>query len=183
MGNIAPIASQAVNAFQTANKIISVIRPVANVIGRGIDFFDDDSTRSELTAKQLQDSQRIQEQQAAQKVSLEKQEILVKAQDAEKKRREALKRAVSRQRARFGSSGVTSNGGSSEAVLLGLFEESDTEKQQRERLDSLKTSALDQGLSQQRRVNTLQRQQLQQSQKLKRQVSPLEAAKSFFDIF
>lgn len=75
------------------------------------------------------------------------------------------------------------NGGSSEAVLLGLFDESEFDKTECERLDSLKVAAIDQGLNQQKRVNTLQRAQLQQTQKLKSQINPFDAAKEFLEIF
>ena len=42
MGSIAPIASQAMTALSVANKVISTVKPVASVLGKGFDFFDDD---------------------------------------------------------------------------------------------------------------------------------------------
>jgi len=183
MGTIAPIASQAITALSVANKVISTIKPVANVLGKGFDFFDDNDSASDLALSQLQQQQKLQQQQEAQNSALEKQGILVKAQEAENQRRSALKRAVARQRARFGSSGVNSNGGSSEAVLLGLFEESDQDKMARENLDNLRLNAIDQESTQRKRVNTLQREQLNQKNKLKETVSPLESIKGFLDIF
>jgi len=183
MGSLVPVASTAVQAFQTANNVISTIAPIANVVSRGVDFFDSDTGRADLNLAQLEQRNRIEQQQAAQKAALDKQELQAKAEIAEKTRRDALKRAVSRQRARFGSSGVSANGGSSEAVLLGLFEESDTDRSERERLDTLRVNAIDQNLSQSKRVNTLQREQLKQTQNLKNQIDPLDAVKGFFDIF
>lgn len=181
MGSIAPVAAQALSAFQVANQVISTVRPLANAFGRGLDFFDDSD--DDLALSQLEKQHRQEQQQAAQRAALEKQEILAKAEDAESKRRDALKRAVSRQRAQFGASGVSSQGGSSEAVLLGLFDESEQDRAQREQLDNLRFSAIDQNLQQQRRVNTLQREQLKQRQKLSSASSPIGAVKGFFDIF
>lgn len=183
MGSIAPVASQALTAFQVANKVISTVKPVASVFGKGLDFFGDDNASSDLALSQLQKQQKLQQKQAAQNAALEKQEILTKAQAAESKRRDALKRAVSRQRAQYGSQGVSVNGGSSEAVLLGLFDESEKERSERERLDNLRNVAIDQNLIQQRRVNTLQREQLKEKNKLRSTLSPLETVKGFFDIF
>lgn len=183
MGSIAPVASQALTAFQVANKVISTIKPVASVLGKGFDFFDNSDPKGDLNLSQLQRQQELEQRQAAQDAALQKQEILEKAREAEAKRRSALKRAVSRQRAKFGSSGVSDNGGSSEAVLLGLFEESDKDKTSRERLDNLRVSAINQNLLQAKRVNTLEREQLKQRNKLKNTLSPIDAVKGFFDIF
>lgn len=183
MGSIAPVASQALNAFQVANKVISTIKPVASVLGKGFDFFDEDDSASELALSQLQEKQRLQEKQAAQQAALDRQEILTKAQEAENQRKKALKRAVARQRARYGTQGLSGQGGSTEAVLLGLFEESEQDRSARERLDNIRYQAIDQNLNQQRRVNTLQREQLKEKNKLRNTLSPLETAKGFFDIF
>ena len=183
MGSIAPIASQALTAFQVANKVISTIKPVASVLGKGFDFFDSSDPKGDLALSQLQRQQELQQRQAAADAALNKQEIFAKAQEAERKRRSALKRAVSRRRAKFGSNGVSTSDGSSEAVLLGLFEESDKDKSARQRLDNLRTSAINQNLLQAKRVNTLEREQLKQRNKLKNTLSPIDAVKGFFDIF
>ncbi len=63
------------------------------------------------------------------------------ARFAESERLQTLRRAVARQRARFGAQGVGNDGGSSEAVLLGLFEESEQEKLKREQLDNLRNQS------------------------------------------
>lgn len=116
--------------------------------------------QQDLALQQLQDRQALQENQLAYNNGLEKEQIALNAQKAEEERRAALRRAVSRQRAVFGSQGIGSNGGSSEAVLLGLFEESEQEKSRREALDS--------NLSNTRSLNLLQATQLAERQKLSR---------------
>lgn len=116
----------------------------------------------ELALKQLQAQQTLQEQQLAAQTALEKEKIETEAQQAEDERKSALRRAVARQKANFGAQGVGSGGGSSQAVLLGMFEESDEERQKREALDALRTGALDQDLAQTKSLNVLQRTQLEE---------------------
>jgi hypothetical protein len=78
-----------------------------------------------------------------------------------------LKRAVARQRAAYGASGIEANSsGSAQAVLLGLFDESEEEKNQREKLDTLRLNAIDQDVDQRSRLNVLQRTQLAEKQRL-----------------
>ncbi len=62
-----------------------------------------------------------------------------------------------------------SGSGSAQAVLLGLFDESEDERTKREELDSLRLTALDQNIGQSRALNVLQRTQLAERQRLMRQ--------------
>ncbi len=123
---------------------------------------------NEQALKQLQEQQRLQEQQAAQNAALDRQKIAVDARQDEEERKAALRRAVSRQRANFGSQGISSAGGSSQAVLLGLFEETEDEKRRREELDQIRLTGIDQSLNQQSALNVLQRTQLQERNNLAR---------------
>lgn len=116
--------------------------------------------------KQLQQRQSLQEQQRAADAALEREQIAFDTREAESKRKDALRRAVSRQRANFGAQGIGSGAGSSQAVLLGLFEESEDERRRRAELDGLRTAALDQDLAQNRSLNVLQRTQLAERNKL-----------------
>ncbi len=122
----------------------------------------------DLALQQLQDRQQLQEQQLAQNNSLERQRIALQAKQDEETRRLSLRRAVARQRASFGSSGVGNQGGSNEAVLLGLFDETQDELRRREELDQLRNSALDLEFSQRRGLNLLQATQLAERQNLNR---------------
>ena len=125
-----------------------------------------DRKADDLALRQLEQQQKLQEAQALQDAANDKAQISIAAQQAENERRLALKRAVARQKAAFGGQGIASGDGSSEAVLLGLFEESEDEKQSRERLDKLRLQAIDQGLSQSVSANTLRRTQQEQKNKL-----------------
>ena len=76
-----------------------------------------------------------------------------------------MRRVIARQRAQFGASGISASGGSSEAVLLGLYNESEEEAAQREEIDNLKKAALDEDLAQTKSLNLLQRNQLEERQR------------------
>ncbi len=122
-----------------------------------------------LALDQLKRQQTLQQRQLEEKAALERQQIALNAKLTEEQRQTALRRAVARQRANFGAQGVGSATGSSQAVLLGLFDESDDERQRREELDALRVTALDQNVSQNRALNILQRTQLSERQKIQRQ--------------
>lgn len=130
---------------------------------------------------ELQERQALSQQQAAEQTALEKQQLAASAQAYEDQRRAALKRAVARQRAAFGGSGIAQGSGSSQAVLLGLYNETEEELAQRERMDNLRSSALDQNLSQQKSLNVLQYEQLKQRQKLDNAVSTYNRVNNFVD--
>jgi len=123
-------------------------------------------SQQDLALAQLKAQQNQSLAQSESDAALERAKIAQDASMAQSERKQALKRAVARQRAQFGSSGAGGTGGSSEAVLLGLFEESEEEKAQRDRLDNLRFKAIDQSLSDQRATNTLRRTQLQERQNL-----------------
>ena len=116
--------------------------------------------------EQLQERQALQQQQQAQDAALQKQQIALSAAQNEDERKAALKRAVARQRASFGSQGVGSGAGSSQAVLLGMFEETEDELSRREELDNLRLNTVDLNVSQSNALNVLQRTQLQERNNL-----------------
>jgi len=184
MGGISSIAGQSLSAFRMINDFLRAVRPSANLIGDVLSLGDDrEEDLRALEARQLRQQNKLAQKQAAQRAQLEKEELQAKAEEAERQRRQALKRAVARQRANFGSQGVGSAGGSSQAVLLGLFEESEEEAQAREKLDQLRSKALDQGLSHSRRVNTLSQTQLREKNRIKNGNDMLNSASDVFGIF
>lgn len=116
----------------------------------------------QLEAKQSEAMQNLQDQTA-----LDRSKLLADAQQTETDRQAALRRAVARQRAQFASQGLDSTGGGSgDAVLLGLFSQSEEEKAQQQKLDDIRNQALDQNVASQNSLNILQREQLLQKQKL-----------------
>lgn len=112
--------------------------------------------------EQLQAQQQLQEQQLAQDSALQRQQIATNAAQDEEERQAALRRAVARQRVNFAGQGIGTGQGSAQAVLLGLFEESEDEAARRGELDQLRLTALDQDISQRSTINVLQRTQLEE---------------------
>jgi hypothetical protein len=128
--------------------------------------------RDAQTSRIARQMNATQQAQAEADARLRAEQNRVQTEIAESDRRAALKRAVARQRALFSAQGIGSDGGSSEAVLLGLVNESETERDQRSLLDNLRDRTLNQNLDQQRQLNLLQQNQLQERQRL-RQITGL----------
>lgn len=171
MAGFTNAASYIAPALQGVSLAANTARIAGNVLGVGSSA--DDVARSSLRAQQDQALQQLQfmqdEQvrQANENAAAERAKIATEAQNAENTRRAALKRAVARQRAAYGASGIEANSsGSAQAVLLGLFDESEEEKNQRDKLDTLRLSAIDQDVDQRSRLNVLQRTQLAEKQRL-----------------
>ncbi len=160
----------ALNAATGAISSLAGIASSAQLLGNTIGAFRNIANperNDDLALKQLQAQQNLNQQQLAEQTALERERIALQSSQDEESRRAALRRAVARQKAQFGASGITS-GGSSDAVLLGLFNETDDELQRRNQLDTLRNAALDLDIAQQRSVNILQATQLQEKQKLGR---------------
>jgi len=177
MGAITPIAGGLMSLASTLN----TVNQVANIAQN---FSSNSSARreQEVALRQLQERQRLQAVQLSQDNALERERIATQAGIDAQERRDALKRAVARQRAQFGSSGVSQGGGgSSQAVLLGLFDETDDDLRNREALDNLRNRALDIDTSQKNSVNILQREQLRQSQRINNASQTLNRASSGID--
>ncbi|HYG89539.1 MAG TPA: hypothetical protein VD978_25160 [Azospirillum sp.] len=86
--------------------------------------------------------------------------------DEERRRRDALRRAMGRARADLGGQGVSAADGSGEAILLGLVGETDQESRTAAQADLLKRQAIQQELDNARRRNLLQQAQLAQRQRI-----------------
>lgn len=147
------------------------VNSVLPVISQGIQLASTISASNQRSASQdqaladLQAEQNERLRQSQEDAALERAEIQSKADEDERKRRDALRRSVARQRASFGSQGISGDG-SGEAILLGLTEESEAQKQAREELDNLRLAGINQDIEQQKRLNLIQRSQLQESQRI-----------------
>lgn len=161
MGAITPIAtglSSIAGTLGTVNQIVST----AQALGGNSNA----EREQELALRQLQARQNLAASQSAAGATLDRQTLAANAASAEEDRKRALRRAVARQRASFGGQGINTNNGSAQAILLGLFDESEEELNQRTRLDTIRSASIDQDLSNQSSLNVLQRTQLQERQKL-----------------
>ena len=153
MGGLSSVATTAIHALGAANAVLGTVQNYQDRSG-GRDYDN------------LKKQNALVLQNAAEQAALQKEQIRLNAETAETERRAALRRAIAKQRARFGASGTGSNGGSAQAVLLGLFDESEEELAQRNSLDALRTRAIDQNFAGQQRINTLQLTQLKERDRL-----------------
>lgn len=163
MGAIAPIAaglSTVAATLGAANQVVSTVRTITGT--------NTQRQTQDLALEQLQARQRLQQAQLTQDNTLERERIATQSAQDEEERLTALRRAVARQRANFAGSGVSATGGSSQAVLLGLFDETQDELSRREQLDNLRSRSLDLNASQTSSLNLLQATQLQQRNNLSR---------------
>lgn len=124
---------------------------------------EQDIALSQLQARQAQDEGNL-----AANTALEKSRLAAEATAAESRRKTALRRAIGRQKTLFSAQGMSPDGGSSEAVLLGLYNEGMDDDATQTRLDRLRTTALDQNLSAQKQKNLLEAAQLAERQNLAR---------------
>jgi hypothetical protein len=168
MGGLTSFASTAMQILGAANSAVGAAKSFREA--RGDDSYDAARRQNEAVL-----------QNAREQAELQKEQIRIGASQAETERRAALRRAVARQRAQFGASGTGSDGGSAKAVLLGLFDESEEERAQRQTLDTLKTAAAEQGVSQQQRLNTLQLTQLRERNRLGRIGKTLQGLRGIGD--
>lgn len=169
------------SAAQMIAPVITGLSAVNNIAG-----VITDSARARKSAaqaeRQMAERQAEQGRQAQENADMERQKLALSSQQADAERRSALKRAVARQRAMFGSAGISPQDGSSKAVLLGMFDESDDERQRREDLDQIRLNAIDQNIAQQGRLNILQRTQLSERNRIDK-ASGFSLAKSIFSSF
>lgn len=126
----------------------------------------DGRREQDLALRQLQKQQELQMAQAQEDAALQRDQIALSAQQVDEQRKAALKRAVARQRASFGAQGIGSSGGSAQAVLLGMFDESEDEAARRVAMDDLRLRGIDLGLAQRGASNILARTQAQERTKV-----------------
>lgn len=179
MGAITPVLSAITPVLDTLTTAAGTVATAKGAVqtlsnaGRGWGGSGADSEKAlraqqDLAMKQLREQQKLSEAQAAEDAAREREKIAADTAAAEDTRRAALRRVVASQRAKFGAQGLAPESGSADAVLLGLFEESDAERARREELDTLRRAAIDSDLTGQRSVNLLQSAQLAQRQSLER---------------
>ena len=150
--------SSITTALPVLTKAITLVDTVTKVTNAGND------ARAQKQALEQQD---LRLKNAQEDARLQREKIFGDAEEAARKRRDALKRAIAKQRVRFGGQGISSEDGSGEAILLGLFDANQIDEAEAARLDTLRLNALDQDIAQTKRLNVLQATQLAERQKYK----------------
>lgn len=143
MGGMSSFATQAFQVLGAVNTVMGAVNQFSSSSGtRDYDF---QKAQNELAIKNAQDA-----------AAAKKQEYTLEAKIAEEARRDALRRAVARQKATYGGHNIDSSSGSAQAVLLGRFYESEADQQNANALTNIKKAGLDTTISNMQRVNTLQ---------------------------
>lgn len=131
--------------------------------------YGDSRAADRLALKQLSERNRSEEQLATQKAEREQAVLNAQASDDERRRSMALKRAAARQRAAYGGAGVeSSDDGSGEAVLLGLFNENQQDQAAQDSIYSLRRQIIDDNLSSIKQRNLLEESQLAERNRKRR---------------
>lgn len=142
----------------------------------------DDRNAQQNALRDLQASQAQNLAAAEADAASQRAKIAADTAESERLRKAALRRAVARQNANFGAQGIGSANGSSEAVLLGLYNESDAERADREKADTLRLGDIDRSLSERRRLNLMQLEQYRQRQNIGRFSSNFERFGNFTNL-
>ncbi len=167
MAGFTSFASTAMSALSLANTAV-----------KGLNSYKENSG-----SRDYQETQQKNDAQLAglkQQAALSKEEYRLQQERDEQERRIKLRQAMAEQRAKFGSQGIGSGDGSSQAVLYGLLSMSDEDRTNSNSTYALKKSILDQQVDQQQRINTLQLTQLKEKNKLSKVTSLYDSLTSIF---
>ena len=164
MGTLVPVLgtlTQTLGALQT--------------LGTTVDTFSGRDERNyraqqELAMKNLQAQQGLTLAEAQQKAEAERQQLALNAQADEKRRQDALRRAIARQNVTRGAGGVSASG-SNEAILLGLYNDAEDDRNYASALDQLRYNAIDTNLSNLQSRSVLERTQLSERQRLEKKLN------------
>lgn len=143
--------------------IMQIGSAIGTVAGIAQPFYQDSVDR-----KQQKQGNALALQRAQENAAISKEQNRLSAVKDENDRRIALKKAVAKQRANFGSQGIGSADGSAEAVLLGLFSESDEERRLREQMTALRDNAINLNPAQIQQRNLLEQAQSRQQDTINR---------------
>ncbi|HBH27147.1 MAG TPA: hypothetical protein DDX54_07115 [Rhodospirillaceae bacterium] len=178
MGSIVPTigtaAREAAQAFaqQPFSSLAGAARGGVSLynLAEGVQNRAQQERTDDVTLQQLRARSALDEAQALEDAALTRARIAQARAKAEADRRDALRRAMARQRARFGAGGLDSAAadGSAEAVLLGLVREEARDAANDDADTALRLQALDTALAQRSSLNLLQAAQLAKRQDIKR---------------
>jgi len=169
MGGLTSFASQAFQVLGAVNTVLGAVNHYSNSSGNA-------------AYQAQQQANAIAQQNALNAASIKKQQIALDAQTAETARRDALRRAIAKQKATYGSEGIDSSSGSAQAVLLGKINDAAEAQQQSDALDTLKNAAIDGDLAAQQRLNTLQLTQLKEKNKYNQYTSAYDLGQTVGDL-
>jgi hypothetical protein len=143
----------------------SVISPIVSVGAKAVTSAGSYVLSNTGTINQVNDIN-LKNKQLKEDADLQRRKNLLALQEKETNRVSKLNQTLATQRANFGSQGVGSVTGSADAVIQGINEESDVERQNSQAKTDLDNQSVDQNYRHQRDLNLLQKQQLKQKSAL-----------------
>lgn len=155
------------------NGVVGAINRTAgniNALGANAAQLKELRQQQEQAGAQLASRQQLEEELAQKKRDQDVAMLRVESDQAERRRVAALKAVTAKQRAAMGGAGVAADDGSGEAVLLGLFQQSDAERADRAAVDDLRQKIIDANYDSLRSRNLLEAAQLSERQSLQRRL-------------
>lgn len=151
---------------------------LANTVIGGVDSYKDNSGKRAYEQEKQQSA--LQLAGLKQETELQKEKIRLQQEADSEDRRQKLRAALAAKRAIFGAQGIGSSGGSAQAYLLGLVNDSDGEQARDNASGSLASRILDQQYGQQKAMSTLKLTQLRERNKLKQATALYDSATDIF---
>lgn len=141
-------------ALTSVSALLNTASGIKNAIPKELNLYRDYNDIKGDNEYALQSYKEV-ERDNLEKAKLDQTRMAADSAEESRKRQQALKRAVASQQARFGAQGIDTTNGSGEAVLLGLYQESDEEKSYRDRLQKIREDSLKQDIESRSRRNLL----------------------------
>ena len=163
MGTLTPVLGTITKTLGAIQTISSAVDTVTGNDRRAI------KAQQDYAMRNLQAQQNQATAEANRNAETERKKIALDAQNAEKRRQDALRRAIAKQNAKRGARGISA-GGSNEALLLGMYNDNQDEQGYADALDQIRYNTIDQNLSDLQSRNILERSQLAERQRLDRAI-------------
>ncbi len=155
MGGLTSLASTAMSALSLANTALGAVNSYKKNSGQ--------QDYEEARQKVALDNAALQREAA-----LKKETYRIEQEANEQDRRNKIRKLMAEQRARYGSQGIGSGDGSSQARLYGLLNMSEDEQKREDEAYTIRNKIIDQGVGYDQSVNTLQLTQLKERNKMNR---------------
>lgn len=167
MGQISSVLS----GISAASGALSSVDRIANLTSSGKEKLKEMQAQQNLAAAQLAERQKLTEELAEKKADRDRALLMAESEQEDRRRSQALRMAVSKQRAVQGAAGVGSEtGGSGEAVLLGLVTRSTDEARDDEAIRDIRARIIDENLAALKAQNLLELTQLRAQQGLRQRL-------------
>lgn len=155
MAGFTSFASTAMSALSLANTALGAVNSYKQ--DSGLQEYKEAKQKAALDNAALQ-----------REAVLKKEANRIDQEASEQDRRNKIRKLMAEQRAKYGSQGIGSGDGSSQAYLYGLLNMSEDEQKREDEAYTIRNKIIDSSLDSDQRVNTLQLTQLKERSKMNR---------------